>query len=147
MYSWVDAAGSTLRHVYIQYTNLIVCGHVDAGLTLGAGNPYMMWISNSKSANTLFFQRKLNYFTGDNAYCSGVFSDGLHAYMLISTDYFGSWSSVIAYRDIIYDTNHQMKQVNSAVTGGILAHSFVIKSENGVKTMFHGGVASGNLFG
>jgi len=127
---------------------VLVCG--DKGTTTLDGEPFLTWFVVTKSTDALNFQKRWDYLTSADAkrsYCSGIYSDGRHAYMLLQTNYYNNrFQPVVVFKDLIYGTDDHAKTV-PLNSGYLDVDSFVVKTESGIKTLFMGGTSTSQLLG
>ena len=149
----------TVSHIYVQYLNVFACGeHDDARAATSQGKPWVLWGVVVKTTDAFSVYKRWNFGgdTGVQGWCSGLYSDGKHAFILItsteaSTPTSGTTGSdygfSIVMKDIIYNQDHYLRHFNleEATVSNLFIESFTVKTENSVKTHFVAG-NTGSLF-
>jgi hypothetical protein len=151
---------NTISHVYVQYLNLFACGeHDDARAATSQGLPWVLWSVITKNTDAFSVYKRWNFAadTGMHGWCSGLFSDGKHAYILLTSTEAstpqstgtsaGEYGFSLVMKDIIYNTDHYLRHFNLEETTvtNLYIESFTVKTENNVKTHFVAGTTQ-NLF-
>lgn len=161
---WADGTtgyvdDQTISHIYVQYLNVFACGEHDSARTEGAqGKPWVLWGVVVKTTDDFSVYKRWNFGadTGVHGWCSGLYSDGKHAFILItsheaSTPISGTTGSNYGFslvmKDIIYNQDHYLRHFNleEGTAANVYIESFTVKTENNVKTHFVAGTTK-NLF-
>lgn len=103
----------------------------------------------STTDDTLNYQRDYQFNPSNNKYCGGIYSNGEHMYVLIMSDKdaLGHFKMYLYLKDIIMFTDDHMKSIDLSPMASALhphVYNFIVKQENGAKTMFFSG-SSDNL--
>ena len=118
--------------------------------TENTGAPWVTWAVITKNSDLITVYKRFNFIPETHGWCSGLFSDGKHAYILLtskeaSTPISGVVGTKYGYslvmKDIIYNTDHYLRHfdLNEGTIGNIFIDSFTVKTENNVKTHFVAG--------
>ena len=131
-----------------------MCGH-SSDVTPTSDPQTSAWASfmyvNSTS-NDLRYIRDYKFDDSGKKRCEGIYSDGRHMYVLVVSDHInaGHFQPFVYMKDIVYFTDDHLQTIDLAPSAGAVSlaiNSFVVKSENGVKTLFIGGSINNALNG
>lgn len=96
------------------------------------------------------YKRDFQFSHAGNKYCAGVYTDNFHMYVLVVSEFnglAGGYETFIYKKDLIRLTDDYLGSVDIYGSSGVsdlLIKTFVVKSENGERTLFFGG--SSNVF-